>query len=80
MPSTQGPTEDDLLANGALRIIEYAGWQSLMQSSMGCHVCSFSRKDLQFQSRPHPTRSGAVCEAARKLAASGAYVPARLSA
>jgi hypothetical protein len=79
MRTIQGPTEDDLLANDALRIIEYAGWQSLMQSSMGRHVCSFYRQDLEFQSRPHPTRSGAVCEAARKLAASGAYVSPRLS-
>lgn len=75
MPAISRPTEDELLADSALHIIERAGWESHMQSSMGNHTCSLIRQDLRFQSRPHPTRAGAVCEVASRLAESGHYRP-----
>jgi hypothetical protein len=73
MPATSRPSEDELLADSALHIIERAGWESHMQSNLGHHTCSLVRHELQFQSRPHPTRAGAVCEVALRLAESGHY-------
>jgi hypothetical protein len=71
MRTTPKPTEDELLAAGALHIIGCAGWQSQMHSGLGRHTCLLIRNGVQFRSRPHLTRAGAVSEVAARLASPG---------
>ena len=61
---TKLTTEDEVLAGGALAILEREGWIChVREPAMGLFVCSLSKGHIRALSRPHFTRTGAVGDA-----------------
>lgn len=68
-------SQDELLANLALRRIESAGWRVLVTNQLDRFVCDLSFGTIAFKSRPRPARAEAICEAAALLARSSSFKP-----
>jgi hypothetical protein len=71
MSNPQPLSADDLLTNTAISVLARVGFRADMNDRMDRHICVLTRDGKQFHSRPHPTRAGAVSEAADQAAQAG---------